>query len=100
MGNFLRLSSGVPRSFAESGTTTIYDEVYSVVSTITTGTGIPLPSSKTYDSAELEVYLNTQRVVPLTDYNYVGGSPPRTQVSFTFDLLAGDKIRFRIDRVP
>ena len=98
MGNFLRLSNGVPRSFSESSSPTIYDEVYSVVSTITTGTGVTLPSGKTYDSSEVEVYLNTQRLVPLTDYNYVGGSPPRTQVSFTFDLLANDKVRFRIDR--
>jgi hypothetical protein len=30
----------------------------------------------------------------LIDYNYVS-SPPRTQVTFTFDLVVGDVILFR-----
>ena len=64
---------------------------------ITTGTPITLPSSQTYESDELEVYINGMRVESLIDYNYVG-SIPRTQVSFTFDIIVGDIIRFRIDR--
>jgi len=31
------------------------------------------------------------------DYNYVG-SGTRTQITMTFDLVAGDVIRFRVDR--
>jgi len=99
MGRFLRLSAGVPRSFDESSSPTIYDQ-NSVVGGggLTTGVGLTLPSSQTYDSNELEVYLNNVRLTPILDYNYVGGSPPRTQVSFTFDLLANEVVRFRIDR--
>lgn len=97
MGRVLRLINGVARHVDETAVTIIYDEVYDVPSTITTGSAVTLPASKTYDSAELEVYLNGQRLTYLLDYNYVGSSP-RTQVSFTFDLLGTDVIRFRIDR--
>lgn len=97
MGRVLRIINGVARSVDESGSVTIYDEVYSVVSTISTGTPLTLPASQTYTEDELEVYFDTERLIPVQDYNYVG-SPLRTQVSFTFDLLVGDKIRFRIDR--
>jgi hypothetical protein len=31
------------------------------------------------------------------DFNYVG-TPPRTQVAFTFDLLVGDRLYFRKHR--
>jgi len=97
MGRVLKLVNGVPRQVDESASPTIYDEVSSINTTITTGTSVTLPSSRTYDSQELEVYLGVTRLIPLEDYNYVG-SVPRTQVSFTFDLVDGDKIRFRIDR--
>lgn len=97
MGRFLRLSSGVLRSFDEASTATIYDEVLSIGSTITTGTSITLPASGTYDSANLEVYLNGQRLAVTEDYTYVGIAP-RTQIQVTFDLLSGDDIRFRVDR--
>lgn len=97
MGRFLRIINGVPRSFEESSSPAIYDETLNVVSTITTGTPVTLPVSGTYDSAELEVYLNGQRLTVIEDYGYVG-TPPRTQVTFTFDLISGDKIRFRRDR--
>lgn len=99
MGRFLRISNGVSRSFDESGTPTIYDQNATIgVGGLTTGVALTLPSSQTYDSAELEVYLNNVRLTPILDYNYVGGSPPRTQVTFTFDLLATEVVRFRIDR--
>lgn len=97
MGKVLRIVNGIPRQVDESASPVIYDEVVTINTTITTGTSLTLPSSRTYDSAELEIYLNTQRLVPLVDYNYVG-SVPRTQVSFTFDLLNTDRIRYRIDR--
>lgn len=97
MGKVLRLVNGVARHVEESAAPTIYDETLAIGSTISTGTPVTLPSSKTYDSLELEVYFNTQRLVPVVDYNYVG-TAPRTQVSFTFDLLNGDSLRFRVDR--
>ena len=100
MGKFLRLSAGVARSFDEGSAITIYDQVFTVGGGgLTAGTNITLPSSGTYTSDELEVYLNGQRVKVSDDYNYVG-SPPRTQITFTFDLLAGEQVRFRVDRSP
>jgi hypothetical protein len=97
MGKFLRLSNGVPRSFDEAGSISIYDESFIVASPILTGTPVELPASGTYSADELEVYLGGQRLEQLVDYNYEG-SPPRTEVSFTFDLLVGDAVRFRVDR--
>jgi hypothetical protein len=97
MGKFLRLSNGIPRSFVEASSVTIYDQSFIVSSPITTGTNVSLPAAGTYSAADLEVYLNGMRLEQLIDYNYVG-SPPRTQVAFTFDLVAGDDIRFRVDR--
>lgn len=99
MGKFLRLIGGVPRLADEAAGVAIYDETYSVGGTITTGTPITLPSSGTYNSDELEVRLNGQRLESVVDYNYVS-TPPRTQVSFTFDLVLGDSVNFRVDRVP
>lgn len=98
MGKFLRLVNGVPRSEYEAAAGPIYDMTVSVGATISTGTPVTLPSGETYDSQELEVYFNGQVLDDVTDYNFVGGSPPRTQVAFTFDLVAGDKIRFRKTR--
>lgn len=97
MGNFLRLQNGVMRSFAESGSPTIYDQGVDVVSTITAGTSVTLPLSQTYTAGELEVYLNGTRLESVLDYTYVG-TGARTQIQFTFDLVAGDHYRFRIDR--
>lgn len=97
MGKVAKIINGVMRQVDNDAAPTIYDEVYTAVGTVTSGTAVSLPSSRTYDSAELEVYFNTQRLVPVTDYNYVG-SVPRTQVTFAFDLVITDKIRFRIDR--
>jgi len=97
MGRVLKLVNGIARQVDESASPTIYDEIYTAGGTVTTGTPITLPSGKTYDSSELEVWFNTQRLLPSSDYNYVG-IVPRTQISFTFDLLSGDIIRFRIDR--
>jgi hypothetical protein len=97
MGRVLRIINGVARQVDESAAPTIYDEIINVGSTITAGTSVTLPASGTYNSAELEVYLNGQRLAVTEDYAYVG-SPARTQVQFTFDLLAGDKVRFRVDR--
>lgn len=97
MGNFQRLQNGVPRAAAETADPTIYDQGVDVASPITAGTSVTLPSSQTYTSAELEVYLNGTRLESVQDYTYVG-SPPRTQIQFTIDLVVGDHYRFRIDR--
>lgn len=105
MGNFLRLTNGVPRSFAESGTPTIYLQPLDVVASgaganqingpVIAGTAVTLPASGTYTSDELIVTFNGQYLDPTFDYNYVGGGPTRTQVSFTFDLKVGDRIDFK-----
>lgn len=112
MAKFLRLFNGVPRHFDEAATTTIYDQELTVVSgspangnqiqatagnTIPSGTSITLPQSGTYSGAELQILLNGQMLEAVFDYNYVGVGT-RTQVQFTFDLVVGDRINFRIDR--
>lgn len=98
MAKALQLVNGVPRTVT-IGEPTIYDQASNINSTINTGTNVPLPSGQTYDSSELEVYLNGVRLTYTYDYNYVG-SVPRTQITFTFDLVSGDVVRFRIDRIP
>lgn len=108
MAKKLALVSGVPRMVDEAIAPDIYDSYLDVVegtastnevseSNATTGTPITLPDNGTYVGDELEVYLNGNRLEDLVDYNYEG-TQPRTQVSFTFDLIAEDRVRFRIDR--
>lgn len=109
MANFLRLSNGLPRSFPESSSLTIYDQSLTVVASgaganqingpVTTGSNVTLPGSQTYTAAELQIYLNGDRLEPVFDYTYVG-SPLRTQVQFTFQLEVTDRLDFRIDRAP
>ena len=109
MAKFLRLSNGVPRSFQEGASITIYDESLTVVPSgtganqingpVMTGTSVSLPGGQQYTAAELQIYLNGDRLESVFDYAYVG-SAPRTQVQFTFDLVVGDRIDFRIDRAP
>lgn len=109
MGVFLRLSNGVPRSFQESASQTIYDQSLTVVASgaganqingpVNAGVSVTLPGSQTYTAAELQIYLNGDRLEPIFDYSYVG-SAPRTQVQFTFQLVVGDRVDFRIDRAP
>ena len=84
MGKFLRLVNGRLKQQDEVASTpvTIYDQSITVgAGGISSGTSVSLPSSQTYTSQELEVYLNGQRVDSVLDYNYVG-SAPRTQISF------------------
>jgi len=109
VAKFLRLSNGVPRSFNESSSISIYDQSLTVVASgaganqingpVTAGVSVTLPGGQTFTSAELQIYLNGDRLEPIFDYAYVG-SPPRTQVQFTFSLEVGDRIDFRIDRAP
>lgn len=73
-----------------------YDETYEVVGTISAATPVSLPSSGTYDSAnDLELYVNNIPQDSGYDWN-TSGSAPYSAVIFTFDLLAGDKVRFRV----
>jgi hypothetical protein len=104
MGKFLRLLNGVPRSFAEANGTLIYDESVILVASspgagemlgpINTGVLITLPLSESYVAEELEVYLNGQRAEDVIDFNFSSS----TQIAFTFDLVVGDRIRWRKDR--
>lgn len=108
MAKVLSLVNGIPRMVDESGSPAIYDvnilvvsgtpaDQYELQGPIDTGTPITLPESKTYLGEELEVYLNDIREDELIHYNQVG-SGTKTQISFLFDLIVGDRIRFRIDR--
>jgi len=107
MARKLALVSGIPRMVDESASPTIYDETLDIVASspgageivgpISTGTPITLPSSKTYNSDELEVRLDGQKMDDLFDYIYEG-TIPRTQISFAFDIWVGARINFRIDR--
>ena len=104
MAKKLALVAGIPRMTEESASPAIYDQTLTVVASgaganevngpITAGIPVTLPASKAYDSLELEVYLAGDRLKPIFDYNYDSS----TTVSFTFQLLVGDVIRFRIDR--
>jgi len=83
----------------QASSPTIYDQDYAVGSTITTGTAITLPASGSYTGDELEVRLNGVRMDYGVDFTTVG-SPPRTQIAFTFNLVNGDVLNFRVDRSP
>ncbi len=100
----LELVNALPRMTAESASPAIYDETLVVVSggagageingPISAGTPVTLPSAKTYSSDELEVYLDGDRLKSVFDYTFDSS----TTVAFTFELVVGDVIRFRIDR--
>ena len=106
MGKFLRLSNGIPKSFDESSSPTIYDKTINIVASgavspdlngpVSAGTDITLPDSQTYIGEELRVSLNGILLDNVVDYNYVSS----TQVDFLFNLEVGDKVRFFIDRGP
>lgn len=73
-----------------------YVSSYYVGATITAGTNVTLPNGETYTSTELKIYVDGKRQYLTSDFNYVG-SPPRTQVTFTFDIAAGSWILFEKD---
>jgi hypothetical protein len=93
------------RSYDESGGATVYDQSWllvvsapaagEIVGPITSGTPISLPGSQTYTGSELKVFLNGNSLEYVVDFSYVG-SGARTQISVTFDLVVGDRLRFRI----
>lgn len=102
----LELVNALPRMKAESSAITIYDETLDVVASgagageingpITAGVPVTLPNAQDYSSDELELYFGTDRLVPLFDYTFDSS----TTVTFLFELKVGDRIRFRIDRLP
>lgn len=111
MAKFLRLSNGVPRSFAEGASVAIYDERLIIVSgapvdsneatgPINAGVNVTLPDSGTYTGLELQIYLNGDRLETVADYAYVGSGSGKTQVQFTFSLVVGDTVDFVIQRAP
>lgn len=96
MATALKLVNGIPRMRnVDAGN--VYDETILVgVGGITTGVDITLPASGDFEGDELEIYLNGDFMEPGIDYNYVGGGPTFTQIEMTFDLVEGDRLRFRI----
>jgi hypothetical protein len=107
MAKFTRLVNGFLRSFDESGALpAIQEGSLTVVASspgpneilaVTAGTNITLPASITYTDTELNVFFDGQKLIPALDYNYVG-SPPRSQITLTFDLAVGDVLFFEKER--
>lgn len=106
--SFLSLVNGLPRMTQESSSITIQDNSFLVVTSGATGlyqkneadctSGTPISiMGMSYSGDELEVYVNGQRAEDILDYNWYG-SGTKTQITFTFDLKAGDRVRCRIDR--
>lgn len=98
MAKFLTIVNGYPRLSDETAPPTIYDVSIDILANVTTGTSYTLPSSGTYVGDELEIYLDGQVLDSGSDFNFVG-SGTKTQVTFTFDILIGDRLRFRKIRV-
>lgn len=100
MSKILKLVNGVPRMVALNvADTSIYNQQLNINSTITAGTSISLPSSGTYNSTELHIFLNGVRLYFTEDYTHIG-SAPRTQVQFLFDLVDGDQLLFHREWNP
>lgn len=103
MATRLKLVNGLPFMVND---TVPYDATLTVVggtpgtnqiNIVDAGGAITLPNSKTYTDADLQVFLNNNRLYLTTDYNYVG-SGARTQISLTFGLEVGDLLGFYINR--
>jgi hypothetical protein len=112
--NALVLFNGVPR--VQTILPLIYDQSVSIVSSggggsgstslngpISSGTAITLPGSETFtlntnSVPNLQVYLNGDRTEQTFDWNVSGGGPSYTALTFTFNLVVGDRIDFRIER--
>lgn len=96
MAKVLQIVNGVPRMTTLAIADSTYDETLVVnAGGITTGTPITLPNSGSYTGDELEVFLNGQFLEPVIDFNIEGVSPPYTQISLTFDVNEGERLRFR-----
>lgn len=112
MAKFLRLSNGVPRSFDEASSVTIYDKSIEIVSSgtppgsltgpVSAGTPITLPSSGVYTIASgvsnMNIFLNGDRLENVYDWLTSGSGPNYTAFTLTFDLVTGDRLDIRIER--
>lgn len=113
MGSFLRLSGGVPRSFAESSSSPIYDQSIAIVTSggngstslnapVTAGTPITLPAGGTYTVTSgvpnINIYINGSRTEYIYDWATSGSGPNYTAFQLTFDLAVGDRIDLRAER--
>jgi hypothetical protein len=111
----LVLVNGVPRQQAITvSQPLIYDQSVQVVASgatppssiagpITAGTAVTLPSSGSYtlntnSIANLQVYLNGDRLEQTFDWTTSGSGPNYTAVQFTFQLNVLDRVDFRIER--
>lgn len=114
MANYLSLVNGVPRSAVLPGTTLIYDQSISIVVSggsapssldgpVTSGTAITLPASGSYtlnanSIANIQVYLNGDRLEQVYDWTTSGSGPTYTAIQLTFGLVAGDRLDIRSER--
>lgn len=101
MAKFLKLVNGVPRMIEANQSEAHLSVVNSpsspneIAGPIAANTPITLPNSLSYTDTNMNIYMNGIRLIPGIEYNYVG-TPPRTQVSFTFQLLVGDRLFFEV----
>lgn len=103
----LALINGLPRMQNENSAPTVINQYFDVVlsgasgqnqrneADCTASTPITIPNSATYTDTELLVFVNNIPQDQLLDFNWVG-TAPRTQIFFTYNLKAGDHVRFRI----
>lgn len=114
MANYLALVNGVPRQSVLPGTTLIYDQSIAIVTSgatppsslngpVTTGTAITLPSSGSYtlnanSIANINVYLNGERLEQVFDWSTSGAGPTYTAIQLTFQLEVGDRLDIRSER--
>jgi hypothetical protein len=103
----LQLINGLPRMASENSAPTVGGEYFDVVvsgasgqnqrneAQVTASTPVTIPNSATYTDNELIVLVNNIPQDNLLDFNWVG-TAPRTQIFFTYNLKAGDHVRFRI----
>ena len=113
MANYLALVNGVPRQSVLPGTSLIYDQSVTVVASgaganqvngpVTAGTAITLPSSGTYtlnanSVANIQVYLNGDRLEQVFDWSTSGSGPNYTAIQLTFGLVVGDRLDIRSER--
>ena len=108
----LVLVNGVPRM--QTILPLIYDQSVTIVTSggngsttlngpVSSGTAITLPSSGSYtlnanSAPNLQVYLNGDRTESTIDWNTSGAGPTYTALTFTFNLVVGDRVDFRIER--
>lgn len=97
MARYLTLVNGIPR--LRYTPVIKYIDAYDVVGTITAGTTITIPNSRTYSDTDLRVEKNGQGLIPGVDYNYVG-STPKTQISLVLDITAPSRLTFITSSPP